>query len=310
MDHYLFTERYRPHKIADTILPVGLKKSFQTYVDDGNVSNLLLAGPPGVGKTTAAMAMLDELGADYVMKNASLEGIDMLRTSVQQFASSMSLAGGRKYVILDEADRMTGPTQEGLRAFIEEFAGNCSFIFTCNDKSRIIPALHSRCAVIDFRIPKAEKAILALQFYQRTLEILKENEIEFDKAVVAELIQRFFPDWRRVLNELQHYSKYGKIGPEILSNFSDATMKQIIKHLRDKSFTAMRKLIAENSDIDHIRFYRQLYDSAYEYFDPKFVPQLVVMMADYMDKSSRSLDQEITLVAFLTTLMIEAVFKE
>jgi DNA polymerase III delta prime subunit len=310
MEHLLFTERYRPHKIADAILPAGLKKSFQTYVDDGSVSNLLLAGPPGVGKTTAAMAMLDELGADWMMKNASLEGIDMLRTTIQQFASSMSLAGGRKYVILDEADRMTGPMQEGLRAFIEEFAGNCSFLFTCNDKSRIIPALHSRCAVIDFRIPKAEKATLALQFYQRTLEILKENEIEYDKAVVAELVQKFFPDFRRMLNELQHYSKCGRIGPEVLSSFSDATMKQIVKYLREKSFTAMRKLLAENQDIDFIRFYRQLYDAAYEHFDPKFVPQLVVMMAASMDQMSRSLDPEITLAAFLTDLMINAIWRE
>ena len=216
----------------------------------------------------------------------------------------MSLAGGRKYVILDEADRMTGPMQEGLRAFIEEFAGNCGFIFTANDKSCIIPALHSRCAVVDFRIPKAERATLALQFYQKTLEILKENEIEFDKAVVAELVQKFFPDFRRMLNELQHYSKYGKIGPEILSNFSDITMKQIIKHLRDKSFTAMRKMLAENSEIDFQRFYRQLYDAAYEHFDPKFVPQLIVMMANSMDQMSRSLNPEITLAAFLTELMI------
>ena len=311
MEHLLWTQRYRPHKIADAILPVGLKKIFQTYVDEGAVSNLLLAGSPGVGKTTAAMAMLDELGADYIMKNASLEGnIDMLRTTIQQFASSMSLAGGRKYVILDEADRITAAAQEGLRAFMEEFARNTSFLFTCNDKSRIIPALHSRCAVIDFRIPKAEKSVLALEFYQRILQVLRENEVEFDKAVVAELVQKFFPDFRRMLNELQHFSKFGRIGPETLMSFSDTTMKQIIKHLRDKSFTSMRKMLAENSEIDFQRFYRQLYDAAYEHFDPKFVPQLVVMMASSMDQMSRSLDPEITLAAFLTDLMINAVFKD
>ena len=310
MEHYLWVEKYRPHKIADAILPTGLKKIFQTYVDEGSVSNLLLAGPPGIGKTTAAMAMLDELGADYIMKNTSLEGIDMLRTTVQQFASSMSLAGGRKYVIFDEADRMTGPMQEGLRAFIEEFAGNCGFIFTANDKSRIIPALHSRCAVIDFRIPKAEKSVLALEFYQRILQVLRENEVEFDKSVVAELIQKFFPDWRRMLNELQHFSKFGRIGPETLMSFSDATMKQIIKHLRDKNFTAMRKMLAENSEIDFQRFYRQLYDASYEHFDPKFVPQLVVMMAASMDQMSRSLDPEITLASFLTEVMIQAIWRD
>lgn len=310
IEHTLWVEKYRPHQVQDTILPAELKAIFQGYVDKGHVDNMILAGRAGIGKTTIAKAMLDEIGADYIVINASLSGnIDTLRTDIQQFASSVSFTGGRKYVILDEADYLTNATQPALRSFIEEFSINCGFILTCNNKQRIIEALHSRCPIVEFKIPKAERATLAKQFYSRITEILTTEKVEFDKSALIELIQKFFPDWRRIIGELQRYSASGKIDAGILTDTSDAAIKDVLKLVKAKSFTGMRKMLAENPDLDFSKFYRQMYDSAYEHFAPEYVPQLVMTIGSSMDEMSRSLDPEITLAKFLTEVMMEAVWK-
>jgi DNA polymerase III delta prime subunit len=306
----LWVERYRPHTITEAILPSKLKQTLQSFVDSGNIPNLLLSGRPGIGKTTAAMAMLDELGYDYIMINASLEGnIDTLRTKIQDFASSVSFSGNRKYVILDEADYLTNATQPALRNFIEQYSSNCGFIITVNNKQRIIDALHSRFSTIDFQIPKEEKAILAKQFFVRIVEILNKENIKYEKAALVNLIQKYFPDWRKTLNELQRYSASGVIDSGILTDINVEIMAALLKLIREKSFTGMRKFIAETQDLDYERFYRTLYDVAYDYFNPKYIPQLVISMGNYLDKQSRSIDPEITLVSFLTELMIEAEWK-
>jgi|TARA_R110002126_G_scaffold174191_2_gene322790 DNA polymerase III delta prime subunit len=311
MEHLLWTEKYRPKKIDDCILPERLKKPFQEYVNQSNIPNLLLSGGAGVGKTTVAKAMCEEIGCDVMVINGSDEGrlIDTFRTKIKNFASSMSLAGGRKVVIIDEADYCNAESvQPALRNFIEEFAGNCSFIFTCNYKNKLIDPLHSRCAVIDFALKNGEKAQMASAFMKRIQSVLQSENVDYDDKVVAELIKKHFPDFRRVINELQRYSQLGKIDTGILSQISDVTINDIIKYIKEKDFGAIRKWVASN-DIDATAFYRKLYDNLYEVLKPQSIPQAVLILADYQYKGAFVADQEINTVACLTELMVGCEFK-
>ena len=311
MEHLLWTEKYRPKSINDCILPERLKKPFQEYVNQSNIPNLLLSGGAGVGKTTVAKAMCEEIGCDVMVINGSDEGrlIDTFRTKIKNFASSMSLAGGRKVVIIDEADYCNAESvQPALRNFIEEFAGNCSFIFTCNYKNKLIDPLHSRCAVIDFALKNGEKAQMASAFMKRIQSVLQSENVDYDDKVVAELIKKHFPDFRRVINELQRYSQLGKIDIGILSQISDVTINDIIKYIKEKDFGAIRKWVASN-DIDATAFYRKLYDNLYEVLKPQSIPQAVLILADYQYKGAFVADQEINTVACLTELMVGCEFK-
>ena len=311
MEHLLWTEKYRPKSIDDCILPERLKKPFQEYVNQSNIPNLLLSGGAGVGKTTVAKAMCEEIGCDVMVINGSDEGrlIDTFRTKIKNFASSMSLAGGRKVVIIDEADYCNAESvQPALRNFIEEFAGNCSFIFTCNYKNKLIDPLHSRCAVIDFALKNGEKAQMASAFMKRIQSVLQSENVDYDDKVIAELIKKHFPDFRRVINELQRYSQLGKIDTGILSQISDVTINDIIKYIKEKDFGAIRKWVASN-DIDATAFYRKLYDNLYEVLKPQSIPQAVLILADYQYKGAFVADQEINTVACLTELMVGCEFK-
>jgi DNA polymerase III delta prime subunit len=308
---YLWVEKYRPKTVGDCILPKELKATFQQLVDSGNIPNMILAGGPGVGKTTVAKAILEQLGCDYITINGSLSGnIDTLRNDIKLFASSVSLAGGRKYVILDEADYLNPQsTQPALRNFMEEFSKNCGFILTCNFKNRIIDPLHSRCSVIDFKIPKDESPVLASNFMARVIMILNNENIKFEEKVVAQFITKHFPDWRRVLNELQRYSVHGNIDTGILSSVSDNSFKTLVQFLKAKNFTEVRKWVGLNIDNEPSLFFRKLYDSIGEYMTPKSVPQIVLILADYQYKSAFVADQEINFVACLTEIMVEAEWK-
>jgi DNA polymerase III delta prime subunit len=309
MEHLLLTEKYRPKTISECILPERLKTPFQEYVNQNNIPNLLLAGGAGVGKTTVAKAMCEEIGCDYLVINGSDEsGIDTFRVKIKNFASSMSLAGGRKVIIIDEADYLNpNSTQPALRNAIEEFAGNCSFIFTCNFKNRIIDPLHSRCAVIDFALKNNEKAQMATQFFKRIQSILRSENIEYEDKVVVELVKKHFPDFRRVINELQRYSQFGKIDSGILSHIVEVSIGDIIKYIKDKDFGAIRKWVASN-DVDAAVFFRKLYDNLYDVLKPQSIPQAVIILADYQYKGAFCADSEINVVACLTELMISCEF--
>ena len=309
-DNPLWVEKYRPRKIADCILPADLKATVQQFVDNKHVPNLLLSGGAGVGKTTVAKAMLEELGCDYIVINGSMNGnIDTLRNDILQFASSVSFTGGRKYVILDEADYLNAnSTQPALRNFMEEYSGNCGFILTCNFKNRIIEPLHSRCSVVEFKIAKSDLAKLAGQFFKRVESILAAEGVQYDKAVVAEVVKKHIPDWRRVLNELQRYSATGKIDAGILSNFSEESFKKLMDLLKAKNFIEMRKWVVEHSESDTAVF-RKVYDSMHDYLKPSSLPQVVLLLADYQYKAAFCADPEINLAAFLTHLMVEAEWK-
>jgi DNA polymerase III delta prime subunit len=309
MEHLLWTEKYRPQSIEDCILPDRLKKPFQEYVNQNNIPNLILSGGPGVGKTTVAKAMCHEIGCDFMVINGSDEsGIDTFRTKIKNYASSMSLAGGRKVIIIDEADYLNpNSTQPALRNAIEEFAVNCSFIFTCNYKNRIIEPLHSRCAVVDFALKNGEKAKMASAFFKRIQSVLQSESVDFEDSVIAELVKKHFPDFRRVLNELQRYSQFGKIDTGILSQIADVSINEIVKNIKEKDFGAIRKWVASN-DIDSNTLYRKLYDSLYDVLKPSSIPQAVIILADYQYKAAFVADQEINTVACLTELMVNCEF--
>lgn len=310
IEQLLWTEKYRPKKIEDCILPERLKTPFQEYVNQGKIPNLLLSGGAGVGKTTVAKAMCEEIGCDVMVINGSDEsGIDTFRVKIKNFASSMSLAGGRKVIIIDEADYLNpNSTQPALRNAIEEFAGNCSFIFTCNFKNRIIDPLHSRCAVIDFQLKNNEKSQMAAQFFKRIQQVLQSENVEYDDKVIAELVKKHFPDFRRVINELQRYSQFGKIDTGILAQIADVSINDIIKFVKEKDFGAIRKWVASN-DVDATTFFRKLYDNLYEVLKPQSIPQAVLILADYQYKQAFVADQEINTVACLTELMVNCDFK-
>jgi len=309
MEHLLWTEKYRPQNVEDCILPERLKKPFQEYVNQKQIPNLLLAGGAGVGKTTIAKAMCNEIGCDFMVINGSDEsGIDIFRTKIKNYASSVSLSGGRKVIIIDEADYLNpNSTQPALRNAIEEFASNCSFIFTCNYKNRIIDPLHSRCAVIDFGLKNGEKAKMASAFFKRIQSILQSEKVDSDDKVLAELVKKHFPDFRRVLNELQRYSQFGAIDTGILTQIADVSIDELSKHIASKDFGAIRKWVASH-EIDNTTLFRALYDTLYDVLKPTSIPQAVIILADYQYKAAFVADQEINTVACLTELMVSCEF--
>tara|TARA_R110000765_G_scaffold4163_1_gene13285 strand:+ start:641 stop:1576 length:936 start_codon:yes stop_codon:yes gene_type:complete len=311
MESYLWVEKYRPKDVGSCILPKNLKDTFTEFVESNNVPNLILSGGPGVGKTTVAKAMLDHIGATYMMINGSEEsGIDVLRTKIRNFASTVSLEGGRKYLILDEADYLNPQsTQPALRGFMEEFHKNCGFILTCNYKNRLIEPLHSRCSVIEFSIPKSEKQKLASGFMKRVISILDTEKIKYEKRVIAEVINTHFPDWRRTLNELQRYSVSGNIDAGILVNLSDVNIKELMHYMKNKEFTNVRKWVVENLDNDSVHLLRSVYNNLYDYVDGSTIPHIVVILGEYQYKSAFVADQEINILACLTEIMSRAKFK-
>jgi len=310
MEHLLWVEKYRPKTISDCILPDAIKSTFQEYVNRKEIPNLLLSGTAGVGKTTIAKALCNEVGCDYIIINGSDEsGIDVLRNKIKNYASSVSLAGGRKVIIIDEADYLNpNSTQPALRGAIEEFASNCSFIFTCNFKNRIIDPIHSRCSVIDFKI-NGSKQKMAAQLFKRIEWILEQEKIKYSKDVVAAVITKHFPDNRRILNELQRYSISGAIDSGILSNIADIQLDDLIKSLKEKDFASTRKWVTNNLDNDPVKIYRKLYDGLYEVLKPNSVPQLVLILAKYQYQSAFVADHEINMVACLTEIMVDCEFK-
>ena len=307
---FLWVEKYRPTKITDCILPESIKNTFIEFIGQKDIPNLLLSGGSGVGKTTVARALCEELHADYILINGSEEsGIDVLRNKIKQFASTVSLQSGSKVVILDEADYLNPQsTQPALRGFIEEFHRNCRFIFTCNFKNRIIEPLHSRCSVIEFKI-NGNKIMLAEQFMERVEQILKSENIGFDEPVVAELIMKHFPDWRRVLNELQRYSVSGVIDSGILVNIAEVNLTELMTHLKKKEFTKMRKWVVDNIDNDPVKVFRKIYEKLYDYMKPESIPNAVIILGEYQYKSAFVADQEVNLLACLTEIMSQCKFK-
>ena len=311
-DSLLWVEKYRPPSIAECILSDSIKGTLSDLTKDGKVPNLLLSGSAGVGKTTVARALCEQTNSDYIIINGSDEGrmIDTLRTKMTQFCSTISLSGGsRKVVIIDEADYSNPDSvQPAMRGFIEKFAENCSFIFTCNYKNRIIEPIHSRCAVVDFVLPKDEKPEIASKFMERCKHILSSENVDYDERVVVELINKHFPDFRRVINELQRYSTSGNIDSGILANIGELNLNQLVSSLREKNFQNMRKWVATNVDNDPATVYRKIYDKLYEVLEKSSIPQAVLIIANYQYKSAFVADQEINLVACLIELMAECEF--
>lgn len=306
-DEFLLSQKHRPQKVSECILPDRLKKIFQNFVESKDIPNMMLAGSPGVGKTTVALAMCEELGINYLFINSSEErGIDTLRVKIMGYASTVSLEGGRKVIILDEADNITPDAQLGLRGAMEAFSSNCTFILTCNYKARLIDGIHSRCTVIDFALSSEERPKMALAFYKRVSDILSQENIVYDKSVLAKLIEKYFPDFRRTLNEIQRFSSGGTLDSSILSQINDLkNIDELVKSLREKDFKAMRKWVTTNSDIDPSRIFRRIYDGIYDILKPENIPQAVVILGKYQYQSAFVADQEINLVACLTEMMID-----
>ncbi len=311
MEEYLWVEKYRPKSVDDAILPKHLKKTFKEILKTGEIPNLLFTGTAGVGKTTVAKALCNELGLDYLLVNGSEEGnIDTLRNKIKHFASTVSLQGGYKVVILDEADYLNPQsTQPALRGFIEEFSNNCRFIMTCNFKNRIIEPLHSRCSVVEFNIAKKDMPDLCGSFMKRVGTILDGENVEYDQAVIAELIMKHMPDWRRVLNELQRYSVSGKIDTGILVSLSEVSIGNLMSAMKDKNFKKMRQWVTDNIDQEPAALFRKVYDNMAEYVEPQSIPQLVLILADYQYKNSFVADHELNMVACCTEIMEGVNFK-
>ena len=311
MEEFLWVEKYRPTDIESCVLPKEIKTTLSEFVTSGDIPNVTFAGPPGVGKTTVAKAMLDQLGLTYMMINGSEEsGIDTLRVKLKNFASTVSLHGGRKYLIIDESDYLnSNSTQPALRGMVEEFSANCGFILTCNYVNRIIPALLSRCPVYDFSVPKDQSRVLLGEFFMRSLNILKQENIEYDKRAVVSLIQKYFPDWRRVINELQRYSVSGKIDAGVLVNITNDNMGQLISFMKNKEFTNVREWVVDNLDNDPTRLFRCLYDNLYNSVDGGSIPHVVVILGEYQYKAAFVADQEINTLACLTEIMARAKFR-
>jgi DNA polymerase III delta prime subunit len=310
---FLWCEKYRPRTIEECILPENIKKTFRDFLNKGEVPNLLLAGPAGCGKTTVAKALCNELGVDVYVINGSDEGrfLDTVRNNAKNFASTLSLTSSAKHkvIIIDEADNTTNDVQLLLRAFTEEFSGNCRFIFTCNYKNKIIEPLHSRCAVVEFSITSKQKPTIAAGFFKRLQQILELENIKFDARVLAELINKHFPDWRRVLNECQRYSVGGEIDTGILSSFSEIKTDDLIKSLKEKNFPEVRKWVVSNLDNDSGVLLRRVYDACYEILDGPSIAAAVLIVAKYQYQAAFVADQEINLLAALTEIMVECKFK-
>ena len=313
MSDFIWVEKYRPKTIEECILPEGIKKTFQDFVTAGEIPNMLLSGPPGIGKTTVAKALCNELGADYYVINGSDEGrfLDTVRTNAKNFASTVSLTSQSKHkvIIIDEADNTTSDVQLLLRASIEEFSKNCRFVFTCNYKNKIIEPLHSRCSVVDFSVNRKDKPAIAAQFFSRINHILEVERIESDKKVIVQLINKHFPDWRRVLNECQRYSVSGKIDSGILVTFSDVSVDELTKNLKEKNFSAVRKWAVDNLDNDPAVLLRRIYDALYSTLKNSSIPAAVLIIARYQYQIAFVADQEINLLAALTEIMVECEFK-
>jgi len=312
-DEFLWVEKYRPRTIEECILPDNIKQTFLDFLDKGEVPNLLLAGPAGCGKTTVAKALCNELGVDYYVINGSDEGrfLDTVRNNAKNFASTVSLASTAKHkvIIIDEADNTTNDVQLLLRAFIEEFSGNCRFIFTCNYKNKIVEPLHSRCAVVEFGIKGKERQGIAASFFKRIKTILDTEGVEYDNKVLVELINKHFPDWRRVLNEIQRYSSGGAIDAGILATFSDVKVNNLIQNLKQKNFPEVRKWVVDNLDNDSGVLLRRIYDALYTSLANSSIPAAVLIIAKYQYQIAFVADQEINLLACLTEIMVECEFK-
>ena len=308
---FLWVEQYRPKTIDDCILPDSLKTLFKSFIKKGELSNMLFSGTPGIGKTTVAKALCEQMNCDWIMINGSEEGgIDVLRNKIKNFASTVSLSGGKKVVILDEADYLNPQsTQPALRGFVEEFHKNCRFILTCNFKNRIIEPLHSRFSNIEFKVNPKDKPKLASKLFERAVYILKEQNISYEDKVLVELITKHFPDFRKLINELQRYSVSGSIDAGILVNVSDENLKTLVSHLKNKEFSDMRKWVVNNLDNDPVKIFRKIYDTLYTNLEPSTIPHAVLIIADYQYKSAFVADQEINLVACLTELMSQVKFK-
>ena len=313
MKKFLWVEQYRPQKIDDCILPANIKKAFKGFVEKGEIPNLLLTGTAGVGKTTIAKAVCDEIGASYIVINGSDEGrfLDTVRNRVRQFATTVSLTSGapHKVVIIDEADNTTPDVQLSLRTAVEEFHNNCRFIFTCNFQNKIIEPLHSRCTVVDFRIQKEQQQQLQGQFFMRLKQILDENKVEYQDKVVVKLIQRYYPDWRRLINEAQRHAATGKIDTDILCDIADVNLSQLMNSLKNKEFSTVRKWVVDNIDNDPNIIMRKIYDAIYENIKPKYIPEVVLILAKYQYQIAFVADQEINLLACLTEVMMSCEFR-